>query len=224
LPMSKYLSTFVKFMNGTGWYGYLIILGVYIFVSVVGIPRWLASVCAGFLYGMYGLILDFAGLVLGTCVIYFITNCIFSDRYRKALITNFPRFKGLLRATTQHEWKTLFVFNVSPAFPYTLVTYILSMTDIAFWKILFVATLTNFPYGVSYVILGASASHWGDLFSGQTSSWWRMLLLALGWIVTIAFTLWLGRLSKRMAAEIESEEAAREEVQNEEEIELQQKV
>jgi len=68
------------------------------------------------------------------------------------------------------------------------------------------AVVTNFPYGITYVVAGAGASQFETMFSSGSLSWWKILLYALGFALSVVFTVYMHRVSKRMEAELNKEE------------------
>ncbi|KAK9760555.1 hypothetical protein K7432_015298 [Basidiobolus ranarum] len=103
-------------------------------------------------------------------------------------------------------WKLVLFANISPAFPVSLTSYILSFTTIPFYQYEIMTILSNIPYCLLYVMIGASARSWADLTSGEGQAWWQWLILAIGLASTIGFVTWLGRLTVKFSKELDEEE------------------
>ncbi|ORX96632.1 hypothetical protein K493DRAFT_314432 [Basidiobolus meristosporus CBS 931.73] len=103
-------------------------------------------------------------------------------------------------------WKLVLFANISPAFPVSLTSYILSFTNIPFYQYQIMTILSNIPYCVLYVMIGASARSWADLISGQGQTWWQWLVLAIGLGSTVGFIAWLGKLTVKYSKELDEEE------------------
>lgn len=208
LPVTDYLENLVDFLDSLGAGSYFLILAIYVLIALTGIPRWLISIAVGFIYGvLVGLFLELGGLLIGTSVIYIIANWFVTPEYREKLRSSFPSFHGLELAAKQHGVKTVFFFNLSPAVPYTLGAYILSIMDIPFPLFLSVTVASNLLYSVSYVVTGAGATRITDAVSGDGTEAWETALFVGGWVLTIIFTVWLCRASKRHAASLQLEMA-----------------
>jgi uncharacterized membrane protein YdjX (TVP38/TMEM64 family) len=116
----------------------------------------------------------------------------------------YPKWRALDEAVTREGWKIIFLSQVHPLFPSSLLNYMYGITRIRFWPCMLWIALGQAPGLFLYTYFGTLAQLGIKLYRGENHPhpweygvWFGGLALAL--VVALA----LGRVALKMMAEVE---------------------
>lgn len=202
LPVYHYLDVLVSYLEHHKLMGCALMVAIYLVVIIVGAPRALMGLTLGWIYGLWiALALDLFSLAIGAALIHGITQYLCSAEYKSRLRRAYPTLAGLEAAISHHSWRTLIVFNLAPALPYSLNCFILSAMSVSLPALLLTGVLCNLPYSLAYILIGCSAT----TMLQADMPWWQILIVVLSGCVALGFAIWLYKVAKRFQAECEQQ-------------------
>jgi uncharacterized membrane protein YdjX (TVP38/TMEM64 family) len=177
-------------------------VGLYIVAAVLFIPGAILTMSAGFLFGLvYGTIYVSVGATLGATCAFLVGRYLARDWVARKLTGN-SNFKAIDQAVAREGWKIVGLARLSPVFPFNLLNYAFGLTDISLKDYFLASWAAMIPGIVMYVYIGTLA---GDLAkvgsgsSGATPARWA--LEAVGFIATVAVTVYVTRLARKALAQ-----------------------
>jgi uncharacterized membrane protein YdjX (TVP38/TMEM64 family) len=183
------------------WGGVLYPL-LYAACNVLLLPGGVLSIGSGLFFGLWwGTVISLAGNVLGAAIAFGLARLI-GRRWLFGRLLQQPRWAALDRAIERHGWKIIFLTQVHPLFPTSLLNYVYGVTRIRLGTCLLWIALGQMPGLFLYAYLGTLTQHGLRLLRGQSDPqpheyfiWFAGLALA------VAVTTALGRLASRVVAE-----------------------
>jgi len=191
----------VKGLRAIGVLAYILI---YNLATVLFIPGSLLTLGGGAIYGVvWGSIYVFIAATLGATLAFLIGRYVAQDWVSKKIERNVT-FKAIAAAVAQDGFKIVLLTRLSPIFPFTLLNYAFGVTQVSIRDYI-LGSIGMVPGTILYVYLGSLA---GDLTAlsakqplsaeAQTAQW---VIRILGFIATIAVTLYITRIAKKALAE-----------------------
>ncbi|XHR28978.1 MAG: TVP38/TMEM64 family protein [Chthoniobacteraceae bacterium] len=117
------------------------------------------------------------------------------------------RWHALDAAVRKHGWKIVFLSQVHPLFPTSLLNYLYGVTSIRFGPCLFWIAAGQLPGLFLYAYLGTLAQLGIKLAEGRTHPVPHEYVIWIGGLfLTIAVTTALGRIAFQLLAEVEEEQ------------------
>jgi uncharacterized membrane protein YdjX (TVP38/TMEM64 family) len=170
--------------------------------NVLLLPGGVLAIGSGLFFGLWwGTVLNIVGNVLGAAIAFGLARLI-GRRWLVARLLREPRWAALDRAIERHGWKIIFLTQVHPLFPSSLLNYLYGVTRIRFGTCLLWIALGQAPGLFLYAYLGTLTQHGLRLFRGQSHPQPHEYVLWLGGLVLAAIvTTALGRLALRLLAE-----------------------
>ena len=170
--------------------------------NVLLLPAGVVAVGSGLFFGLWwGFLLNLAGNVAGAAISFSLGRLI-GRRWLVARLLRHPRWAAVDRAIERHGWKIIFLTQVHPLFPTSLLNYLYGVTRIRPGPCLLWIALGQAPGLFLYAYLGTLTQHGLRLLRGVANPqpyeyflWFGGLALAV--IVTTA----LGRLAHRILEE-----------------------
>lgn len=146
---------------------YGIFPAVYALCNVLLLPAGILSVGAGYLFGLWpGFLLVLAGNVLGAAVAFGISRLFLRDWVTR-WIRRSPKFAAFDRAIGREGWKIVFLTQVNPLAPTSLLNYLYGATRLNFWQTMLWVCLGQIPGLFLYAYLGwAGQGPWAKLVAG----------------------------------------------------------
>lgn len=187
------------------WGGVLYPL-LYAGCNVLLLPGGVLAVGSGLFFGLWwGSAINIAGNVLGAAVSFGLARLI-GRRWLVGRLLQQPRWAALDRAVERHGWKIIFLTQVHPLFPSSLLNYFYGVSRIRFGTCMLWIALAQAPGLFLYAYLGTLTQHGLRLLRGQSHPQPHEYVIWLGGLVlTIVATAALARLARRLLAESREE-------------------
>jgi len=186
------------------WSGVLYPL-LYAACNVLLLPGGMIAIGSGLFFGLWwGFALNLVGNVTGAAVSFFISRKLGRNWVEKQFLRR-SRWAALDEAIGREGWKIIFLSQVHPLFPSSLLNYLYGVTRIRFGSCMLWIAIGQAPGLFLYAYLGTLAQLGLRLARGQTHpkgieyvTWFGGLAL------TIVVTVLLGRIALRLLAEAQA--------------------
>ena len=173
--------------------------------NVLLLPGGVLAMGSGLFFGLWwGTALNIAGSVLGAAVSFLISRKLGRSRLERQLRRH-KKWAALDKAIAREGWKIIFLSQVHPLFPSSLLNYLYGVTRIRFGTCLLWIALGQAPGMFLYAYFGTLAQLGLRLLRGQTHPLAHEYVIWIGGLVlTIIATTCLGRIALRLLAEAEA--------------------
>jgi uncharacterized membrane protein YdjX (TVP38/TMEM64 family) len=176
-------------------YGIAVFVVVYVLAVMLPLPRWPLTVAAGAAFGLWkGLLLALALGFAGSVGSFLVSRYLLRHSLQK-IIERRPKLKAVDDAMREGGWKAVALLQMSPAVPFGLQNYFLGASQVRLSSYLRGTVITGLPSTVLYVAAGAGGRVVGGMDSGT-----KWLAIAAGLAVTIALSVWIGRIARKRLA------------------------
>jgi uncharacterized membrane protein YdjX (TVP38/TMEM64 family) len=201
-----YVPAFVQWVNDLGVWGPTVFIAGYVVATVAILPAVLLTLAGGAIFGIgRGVLYVFIAAVLGASVAFLIARYLARGLIEKRLAGN-ARFAAIDRAVGLQGRKIVFLLRLSPAFPFTVLNYVLGLTQVRFTDY-FVASIGMFPGTLLYVYYGKLAGDVATLASGapveKGAGYYTVLVLGL--VATVLVTLVVTRTARKALHDVAAE-------------------
>lgn len=196
------LPELVNWVGGQGQLGGAAFVLLYALATVAFLPGSVLTLSAGALFGVVaGTGYVFAGALLGSTAAFIISRRIARPAVERR-IRRMPRFARVDRAVARGGRRVVLLLRLSPIMPYNALNYVLGITRVRTTDYL-LASVGMLPGTVLYVYSGHLAGSVATISAGATVNrgFAHWLLLAGGFVATIAVTIYITRLARRELAE-----------------------
>lgn len=197
IPVRQYLESFLKWTEGAGVIGAVVLGITYIIGSLLLFPGSFLSMGAGFLYGLiWGTVIVSLASTATACLAFLIGRTV-GRGWVAGKISGNKKFSAVDKAVGQEGFKIVFLVRLSPLFPFTLQNYAFGLTDITFWKYALASWIGMLPGTVMYVYFGVAAKNIAEIIAGEaTMSAPQKVFLWVGLAVTIVVVVFVTRLAR----------------------------
>jgi uncharacterized membrane protein YdjX (TVP38/TMEM64 family) len=198
LPVKQYLTDFVGWVRGLGWWGPLV-FGVVYAVAALLVPASVLTLGAGFAFGV----------VLGTVVVSLssVTTAALAFGLGRTLARGWveakvaanPKFRAIDRAVAENGFKIVLLTRLSPVFPFLLLNYAYGLTSVRFRDYFLASWIGMLPGTVLYVYLGSTVRQLADLATGRRgeSTLAEKVFFWAGLAVTAVVTVLVTRVARK---------------------------
>jgi uncharacterized membrane protein YdjX (TVP38/TMEM64 family) len=202
LPLQAGLFAIKNWISTLGIWGIPTFIGVYLLVTLLGLPNFLLILAGGMLFGLIvGTICVSVADTLGAIACYGVGRIIFRSRIKKLCHKN-PQFQQLDQAVGEKGWKILLLTRLSPVIPSNLLNYSFSCTKVNFWQYIFCSWLGTLPVIILYVYIGS----FGFALSQKSMTPQQLTFQIGGLVATIAAAIYTTRLAKKTLASAQTME------------------
>ena len=208
LPVDEWWEMLSGWIDSLGIWGPIAFVVIYAVATVLLIPGSALTLGIGALFGLFwGSVWVIIGSNLGANLAFLIGRYLARDRVAKKIEGN-EKFAAIDRAVGEGGWKIVGLTRLSPAFPFTLLNYAFGLTKVRWIHYAVASFVGMLPGTVMYVYLGTLGKVAAE--SGNTSTA-KIILYVVGFIATLAVTVFVTRIAKRALnekteiAEIEGE-------------------
>jgi len=172
--------------------------------NVLLLPAGVVAIGSGLFFGLWwGFILNLAGSVCGATVAFWISRKV-GRRWLTPRFLRHRKWAALDEAIARQGWKIIFLSQVHPLFPTSLLIYLYGVTRIRFSTCILWVTLGQAPGLFLYSYLGTLAQLGLRLWRGQSQPHWYEYIVWIGGLaLAFGITAALGRLALRLIAEAE---------------------
>ena len=197
VPVKSYLESFLKWTEGAGTLGAIVLGIIYIAGSLLLFPGSVLTMGAGFLYGLlWGTIIVSLASTATACLAFLIGRTVGRGWVADKISDN-KKFSAVDEAVGQEGFKIVLLVRLSPLFPFTLQNYAFGLTDITFWKYALASWVGMLPGTVMYIYFGVAAKNIAEIIAGEaTMSTPQKIFFWVGLVVTIFVVIFVTRVAK----------------------------
>lgn len=215
-PMAEYVTRAQRKLTELEVWGGVIYPLLFAGCNLLLLPGGVLAIGAGLFFGLWwGWALNVLGSTLGAAAALLIARR-FGRRWVEARMVGNGKWRALDAAVAREGWKIIFLSQVHPLFPTSLLNYLYGVTRVPFWTCVLWIALGQAPGLFLYAYLGRMGQSglrvWRGAGSVSATEWG---LWCAGLVVAVAITTALARLAFRMLAGVSedaeklSEKAAR---------------
>ena len=192
----------LKWIESLGYIGGIAFIATYILSTVVFIPATILTLGAGVVFGVvWGSLYVFVGATLGAIAAFLIGRYLARDWIGKKIEGN-QKFVAIDQAVAHSGFKIVLLARLSPLFPFNLLNYAFGITGVSF-KEYALASIGMLPATVMYVYIGSIAGDVARIGSeDQSTDAIKWGIRIIGFIATVAVTVYATRLAQKAIAEI----------------------
>jgi uncharacterized membrane protein YdjX (TVP38/TMEM64 family) len=166
--------------------------------NILLLPGGVLAVGGGFFFGLWwGLLVVFAGNLMGAAISFASSRWVARQWFQRKLSQN-PTLRALEPALERESWKIIFLSQLHPLFPTSLLNYLYGLTRIRFGTYMLWASIGRAPGLFLYVYVGTLGQLGLRLMRGRTQprviEYWTW---GGAFITTILLMLVLGRIAYR---------------------------
>jgi len=219
LPIGQYIESSLIWIEQHQKVAWIVFILLYALALVLLLPASAFSLAAGYLFGpLKGWAVVVVAATLGSCIAFIVGKTFLRDWVLEKA-KNMKNFSKLDTAVAEKGFLIVFLTRLSPAFPFSLINYVYSVTKIKLSHFAAATFLGIIPGSLLYVYAGSTAKNLQDVLSGKVEfSGASQALLMVGLVATLIVTIIITRIASKAlkdAADIDaatpSEESAIEE-------------
>jgi uncharacterized membrane protein YdjX (TVP38/TMEM64 family) len=208
LPVKAWSLALQSWIKGLGLIGPLVFALIYVVATVFLIPGSALTLAAGAIFGLWlGAATVIVGANLGALSSFLLARTKLRAQVSEWAAAN-PKFAALDRAIGLNGFKMVTLARLSPAFPFTLLNYLLGLTSVKTGSYVLANLLGMLPATFLYVYFGALA---GDTLTGAATgkaNTFQFALKGVGLLATIAVVVFVTRIARKAIADAEGEPPA----------------
>lgn len=196
----------LQWIESLGVVGGIAFIGIYIIATVAFLPGSILTLGAGVVFGVgFGSIYVLFGATLGA-IAAFLVGRYLARGWISSKIEGNQKFAAIDKAVAREGFKIVLLTRLSPVFPFNLLNYAFGVTGVAL-KDYALGSIGMIPGTVMYVYIGSLA---GDLArigteSQPTNPTIQWSIRIIGFIATVAVTVYVTRIARKALAERVSE-------------------
>lgn len=197
----------LAWVDSLGVGGGLVFMALYVVATVAFLPGSILTLGAGVVFGVgLGSVYVFIGAVLGSIAAFLVGRYLARDWVSQKIAGN-SSFAAIDRAVAEEGFKIVLLTRLSPVFPFNLLNYAFGITGVSL-RDYALGSVGMIPGTIMYVYIGSLA---GDLArigteSQPTNPTVEWTLRIVGFVATVAVTLYITRVARRaLAAKVELE-------------------
>ncbi|NJO40996.1 MAG: TVP38/TMEM64 family protein [Cyanobacteria bacterium CRU_2_1] len=207
-----WLRNVLEWIDGLGSVGAIAFIAIYIIATVAFLPGSILTLGAGVVFGVIqGSIYVFIGATLGATLAFLVGRYLARGWISKKIEGN-SKFKAIDQAVGREGFKIVLLTRLSPVFPFNLLNYAFGVTGVSL-RDYFLGCVGMIPGTIMYVYLGSLAGNLAmigtdDQPTNPTVQW---AIRIIGFIATVAVTVYVTRIARKALAESISEDKISEE-------------
>ena len=192
----------LKWIESLGYIGGIAFIAIYILSTIAFVPATILTLGAGVVFGVvWGSLYVFIGATLGAIAAFLIGRYLARDWIGKKIEGN-QKFVAIDQAVAHSGFKIVLLTRLSPLFPFNLLNYAFGITGVSF-KEYALASIGMLPATVMYVYIGSIAGDVARIGSeDQSTDAIKWGIRIIGFIATVAVTVYATRLAQKAIAEI----------------------
>lgn len=203
-PILDYISHAQQKIGAMEMWGGVIYPLLYAACNVLLLPGGVVAVGSGLFFGLWwGFFLNLAGNVLGAAISFWLGRKLGRGWVKQKFLRH-RKWAALDEAIARDGWKIIFLSQVHPLFPTSLLNYLYGITRIEFRTCLLWIALGQAPGLFLYAYLGTLTQFGVRLLRGKSHPEPIEYVLWIGGLVlTIIATTALGKVALRVLKEVE---------------------
>jgi uncharacterized membrane protein YdjX (TVP38/TMEM64 family) len=184
-------------INSAAWFrgsdvGLLAFFLGFVFAVVALVPASVPIVAAGLIFGFWVYPLALVAATLGAAGAFLIARYVARDKVR-GLVGALPKTRAVYRAVGEGGWKMVWLLRLVPLMPFTLLNYVLGVTEVGFRTYLTATAVGIIPSVAFYLYLGVLGR---AAIDGTEAGILRWVLLIVGLAATLG-VIWYVSLKAR---------------------------
>ena len=204
-PVLSLVSELQRRVTGMGRSGAVVYPLLFAACNILLLPGGILSVGAGFFFGLWwGFFIVLLGNGIGAAVSFALSHWL-GRRYLSAKFSGDPRMHVLEKAVARDAWKIIFLCQLHPLFPTSLLNYLFGLTRIRFWPYMLWTAAGRAPGLFLYTYLGTLGQLGLNLAQGRSHprlvEYWTW---GGAFAVTVLLFIFLTRMALRALREIPS--------------------
>jgi uncharacterized membrane protein YdjX (TVP38/TMEM64 family) len=201
-------------------WGGVLYVPLYAACNILLLPGSALTLGSGLCFGLWwGFLLSLAGNVLGAAVSFGLSRKL-GRRWVERKFFQYQKWRSLDEAIKREGWKIIFLSQVHPLFPTSLLNYLYGITRIRFWPCMLWIAIGQVPGIFLYTYLGTLLQLGIKLAKGQNHPHPIEYVIWIGGLLaTLIVAITLGRIALKLMAEVEQPSRPVEQKQNEQEME-----
>lgn len=201
LPVVEWIVRVQHQVLATGWWGYLLYPLLFAACNLLLLPGTVLAVGAGLFFGLWwGSLLMLTGNMISAAISFAIGKMA-AGRWLEAWLERYPRWFALKVAIRREGWKIIFLTQIVPLFPSSLLSYLYGMSSIRFGSCMLWTAVAQAPAMFVYAYMGTVAQLGIDRLSGSEGGGWGDAFWIAGLLLTLLGFFALGRIAARLLAE-----------------------
>ena len=209
LPIQQWFADLEGYVQALGSIGPIVVALTYIVTTVLFIPGSALTIGAGSLFGLTtGFLVVLVGANIGALCAFLLARTFLREKVARWAEAN-PRFRSLDRAIGRQGFKMVFLSRLSPAFPFTLLNYLLGLTAVGTGSYVLANLLGMLPGTFLYVYIGAAAR---DALTGgidTSAGFFQQALKYVGLAATVAVVVIVTRIARKAVREAEQNQGGK---------------
>lgn len=203
-PVLAWITQAQEHITAMGRWGGVLYPLLFAACNVLLLPAGTLAIGSGLFFGLWwGFLLNVAGSVLGAAVAFSISRWAALRWVRRRFLQH-RRWAALDEAVAREGWKIIFLTQVHPLAPSSLLNYLYGVTRIPFRTCMLWIAIGQAPGAFLYAYLGTLAQHGLRLLRGQSHPRAGEYFLWIGGLLlAVLVTTLLSRLALRLLAEAE---------------------
>jgi uncharacterized membrane protein YdjX (TVP38/TMEM64 family) len=201
LPIRAWFVQLQGWVGSRGALGPVVVAAAYVAMTVLLIPGSALTIGAGTIFGLWmGALVVIVGANVGALGSFLLARTVLREKVARWAEAN-PAFASLDRAIGQAGFTMVMLSRLSPAFPFTILNYVLGLTTVRTGSYVLANLLGMLPGIFLYVYLGATA---GEALTGGSASsagLFQHTLHIVGLLATVAVVVLVTRLARKALAE-----------------------
>jgi uncharacterized membrane protein YdjX (TVP38/TMEM64 family) len=204
LPIRQWFLLLHGHIEALGPIGPIVVVVAYVALTVLLIPGSALTLGASTIFGLWkGLVIVLIGANLGALSSFLLARTTMREKVARWAEAN-PKFAALDHAIGQNGFKMVFLSRLSPVFPFTLLNYLLGLTNVRISAYILANLFGMLPGTFLYVYVGATAR---DALTDNTASsatWWQQGLKVIGLLATVAIVVIVTRIARKALVQAEA--------------------
>lgn len=207
-PIVSLISELQLRVAGMGEWGAIWYPLLFAACNILLLPGGILSVGAGFFFGLWwGFALVLLGNSIGAAISFGLSHWL-GRRYLSKRISTSPMLQVLDKAVARDAWKIIFLSQLHPLFPTSLLNYLFGLTRIRFWPYMLWTAVGRAPGLFLYTYLGTLGQLSLNLALGRTHprivEYWTW---GGAFAITVLLFILLTRMALRALREIRPDAA-----------------
>ena len=195
--VQEILRTSLDWIRGLGHLGIVLFILIYVLACVFFLPGSVLTLGAGAIFGVVkGSAIVSLASTLGAAGAFMIGRYLVRD-WVEAKIADNTKFMAVDDVVAKEGWKIVGLTRLSPIFPFNLLNYVYGVTKVPLRDYVLASWLGMMPGTVMYVYIGSLAGDVAALGSNGASSAAQWAIRIVGFIATVAVTIYVTRIAKR---------------------------
>jgi len=208
-PILQWIASAQRWVQSLGAASVLVYPLLYALCNVLLLPAGVLVVGAGFFFGLWaGFLLVLIGNVLGAAIAFAVARTVARKWVERKMLSS-PRWQAMDEVIGEKGGRIVFLSQLHPLFPTSLLNYFYGITRLPFWSCLGWIALGQMPGAFFYVYLGTVGQYGVQLIHeksrfqlSESGLWIAGLIAALGVTITLA------KMSANLLKEIDERASA----------------